>query len=130
MNSYIFKKEIWVSILFTFLSLLILILVLPMSADLPKRDFVMILDYGDGTEKKFTSNFEGNISAWDTLQQANANSLIQLDAAPDFYPKNIDSLESGQSGKNWVLYVNGSMVSESPINVNVKEGDRVLWRFE
>lgn len=130
MSSYIFKRETWAYVLFFIAAVLILILILPFSAGVPQSDFVVVLDYGNGTEKKFTGNLNGNISAWDALQQANANSLIQLDAASDFYPRTIDSWENGHWGKNWSLYIKGNRISQSPINVNITSGDTVLWRFE
>ncbi|MEK7503272.1 MAG: DUF4430 domain-containing protein [Patescibacteria group bacterium] len=130
MNSYIFKKETWAYTLFFVCILLILTLLLPLSAGFPKNDFVVVLDYGNGPEKKFTGKLSGGISAWDVLQQASANSIIKLEAAPDFYPKNIDSWENGRWGKNWTLYINGNKVSQEPINVSINNGDTVLWRFE
>lgn len=130
MNSYIFKKETWVYFFSALFACLVLILVLPISVGVSNKDFIVVLDYGDGTEKKFTGDVNGSISAWDTLQQASANDIIVVDPGPDFYPKAIDSLENGNSGKNWELYVNGKMVSEPPINVNIKDGDMVVWKFE
>ena|SRR3989344_4498724 len=130
MNSYIFKKETWAYALFFVFALLMLILLFPLSAGAPKIGFVVVVDYGDGTEKKFTGNLNDRTSAWDVLQQASANSIIELDAAPDFYPKNIDSWENGRWGKNWVLYLNGNRVLEPPIDVSISNGDTVLWRFE
>lgn len=130
MNSSIFKKETWIYILFCAVAAVLLVILLPLSAGVKKGDFMVVLDYGNGTEKKFTGNLNWNISAWDVLQQANANSIIKLEAAPDFYPKTIDSWENGHADKKWTLYLNGYKITKSPIDVNINKGDALLWRFE
>lgn len=130
MNSSIFKKEIWIYVLFCAVAVILLVIFLPLKTGVKKGDFMVVLDYGNGAEKRFTGNLDWSISAWDVLQQANANLLIKLEAAPDFYPKTIDSWENGHAGKKWVLYLNGEKVSGSPIDVNINKDDALLWRFE
>jgi|SRR3989344_2834796 len=130
MSFYIFKKETWVYVLLGVLVLLILILILSIGVEVKNNDFVAVVDYGDGVEKKFTGDLNADISAWDILQQASANGIVMVDSGSDFYPNAIDSLENGKWGKNWALYINGKKMSESPISVSVKNGDMMLWKFE
>lgn len=130
MSFHFFKKEVRIYAVFFAFAVLFLILFSSSRSGIKKGDFVVVLDYGNGVEKKFTGSFHGSISAWDTLQQVSANSIIKLEAAPDFYPQKIDSWENGKWGKNWTLYINGKKVSQSPIDANINMGDTVLWKFE
>lgn len=131
MAYYIFKKETWASILGLLLAFFILILILPVSLGPKKTEgFLVVVDYGNGVEKKFWGSSKMNRSAWDTLQQASAHSFLEVDIAEDFYPTSIDQKENGEGGRHWVLYVNNERMFASPIEVRVNSGDEVLWKFE
>ena len=133
MVSYIFKREMWLSLAGVFLAFLILILVLPLSAGVKLRKgegFVVVVDYGNGVERKFWGSSKIKSTAWDTLQQASAHSFLEVDAAKDFHPVSIDQKENGEDGKRWVLYVNNERIFISPIEVKIDSGDEVLWKFE
>lgn len=131
MTFYIFKKEIWVSVLGLLLAFFILILILPVSLGHKKMEgFLVMVDYGNGVEKKFWGSSKMNKSAWDTLQQASAHSFLEVDVAEDFYPASIDKKQNGENGKNWTLYVNKKRIFASPIEVRINSGDEVLWKFE
>ena len=114
MSSYIFKKETWLSFIGVVFAFLILILILPFSVGtaIPKKDgsFILMIDYGNGVEKKFQGSSKIKATAWDALQQANAHSFLEVDAALDFYPASIDKNENGKNGKQWILYVNKKRV--------------------
>ena len=131
MSYFIFKKQVWVSFLVVLLAFLILILILPFSAGYKKSEgFVVSVDYGNGVEKKFWGSSSRSKTAWDTLQQANAHSFLEVNASEDFYPASIDQKENGEEGKQWVLYINNERVFASPIEVKINSGDQVLWKFE
>ena len=130
MGYFIFKKEVWVSFLGILLAFLILILILPFSAGYKKSEgFVVSVDFGNGVEKKFWGSVDMSKTAWDTLQQANAHSFLEVNASEDFYPASIDQKENGEGGQ-WALYINNERIFASPIEVKISSGDQVLWQFE
>lgn len=130
MNYFIFKKQTWISFLGVLLAFLVLILILPFSAGYKKTEgFVVSVDYGNGVEKKFWGSSNMSRTAWDTLQQANANSFLDVNTAENFYPYSIDQKENGEEGQ-WTLYVNNERIFASPIEVKINSGDQVLWKFE
>lgn len=135
MSFSIFKKKTWMSVLWAFFALLILIILLPFSAKYGAETknyegYTVGIDYGKGVQKKFWGSSQMGKTAWDTLQQANAHSFLMVDIGEDFYPTSIDQTENGEEGKEWVLYVNSERVFGSPIEVKINSGDEVLWRFE
>ncbi len=131
MKFYIFKKEIWLYVAVLFFALLILVVILPFKVDFVKsNNFIVVVDYGNGMEKKFSGSLNRRISAWDTLQQANAHSFIDIETASNFVPESIDDLKNGANGKYWNLYINGNKLSRSPIDVEVNVGDKVVWKYE
>ncbi len=113
-----------------FVAILALMLIIPSSIGVPSSSFLMVIDYGDGHQRKFTGNSNGSVSAWDSLQQAAAHSYLKIDISKDFYPEMIDSWTNGKNGKNWKLYVNKKKISDSPINIKINGGDTVVWKFE
>lgn len=133
MTYYIFKKETWQFVLGIFLAFLFLVLILPLS--IVKKSykgdgFTVMVDYGNGVEKKFWGSSKMNRSAWDTLQQASAHLFLEVDVAEDFYPASIDQKQNGEDGKKWALYINNKRIFASPIEVRINSGDKVLWKFE
>ena len=131
MSYFIFKKQTWVSFLGILLAFLILILLMPFFAGYKKSEgFVVSVDFGNGVEKKFWGSSRISKTAWDTLQQANAHSFLEVNIAGDFYPSSINKMENGENGRQWALYVNNERVFASPIEVKINSGDQVLWKFE
>ena len=107
-----------------------LLLIIPMSAGIPNSNFLMVIDYGNGRQRKFIGNSRGAVSAWDSLQQATAHAYLKVDVGKNFYPEMIDFLINEKDGKQWVLYINKKKISESPINIKINDGDTVVWKFE
>jgi len=93
-------------------------------------EVIVVIDYGNGDVRRFRGGAkDGEIRAWDALQQVAFNFGIFLDASSDFVPEKIDGFESA-SGKSWNLYVNGERQEASPLDVVAKKGDILMFKFE
>ena len=93
----------------------------------------MIIDYGNGTKRQFRGDgikFMEDENAWSVLQRAAAGASIPLEVARGFHPIVINGKRNGQEGKHWVFYVNGEQQNSAPLEVGIREGDEVVWRFE
>ncbi len=110
--------------------LFVLLFILPLRVGISRSNFLMVVDYGNGVERKFVGNSKLGISAWDSLQQAVAHAYVRVDVSKDFYPQMIDSWKNGKDGKEWALYINNKKISESPITIKINPGDTVVWKFE
>lgn len=96
----------------------------------PSRDEVkLIIDYGDGSARKFMTNHREGASAWELLQQANAVYGIPLEVEGHFEPNAIGHKKNGEDGMEWNFYLNGKRAQE-PFEAGLSGGDIVLFKFE
>ena len=97
------------------------------------NEITVIIDYGNGTKRQFRGDgikFMEDENAWSVLQRAAAGASIPLEVARGFHPIVINGKRNGQEGKRWVFYVNGEQQNSAPLEVGIREGDEVVWRFE
>lgn len=101
------------------------------------RKFVVLtVDYGDGAQKKY------NAIPWQTDM-----TVLKVMQWADKHPHGIDFVSRGEGAtamliqiddlknrggesKNWIFRVNDKLADRSCGIFPVKEGDRILWRFE
>lgn len=99
-----------------------------------QKEITLVIDYGNGTKRQFRGDgiaFERQENAWSVLQRAAATASIPLEVARGFYPIVINGKRNGEEGKRWVLYVDGERQSNGvPLEIAIKEGDEVVWKFE
>ena len=99
-----------------------------------EKKIMLVIDYGNGTKRQFRADgvmFEREENAWSVLQRAAATASIPLEVAHGFYPIVINGKRNGEEGKRWVLSVNGKRQSNgAPLEIPIKEGDEVVWKFE
>lgn len=95
-----------------------------------KKKLTLVIDYGGGNSRTFTTSYKEGFTAWDMLQQANANYQIDLEPETDFRPKSIGEFKNGTGGKHWVLYKNGQRQEASPIQTELSGGEIIRFRFE
>lgn len=99
-----------------------------------QKEITLVIDYGDGTKRQFRGDgvtFMEDENAWSVLQRAAATASIPLEVARGFYPIVINGKRNGEEGKRWVFYVNGERQSNGvPLEIAIKEGDEVVWKFE
>ncbi len=112
-----------------FLLLFILVRSLAPSAG-NRSSTVMKINFGNGQVRTFEAAPREGRTAWDMLQQANANYGVELEAAAGFWPEKIGDFKNGDSGKRWDVYVNDKLAHESPIKILLSAGDNVVYKFE
>ena len=99
-----------------------------------RQEITVVIDYGNGTKRQFRGDgitFMKDENAWSVLQRAAATASIPLEVARAFHPIVINGKRNGEEGKRWVLYVNEERQnSGTPLEVEIKDGDEVVWKFE
>ncbi len=106
------------------------------SAD-PKAAVELVVDYGDGVEKRFKSlPWSQNMTVLDALNAAKSSphgiTFEHRGSGDSVFLLKIDDLgnEGGGKGKrNWLYEVNGKLGNKSCGIFQVAEGDRIVWTF-
>jgi len=94
-----------------------------------KNEITVVVDYGDG-KQQFSGNFVNEMRVWDLLQQATAISNTTLMTSGNFKLESIGGHRNGDSGKQWVYYVNDRLQSTPPFETMVSSGDKIEFKFE
>jgi hypothetical protein len=97
----------------------------------------LIIDYGDGVQKRFTDiGWRESMTVLDVLKAAQDHSHgISFSARSSGDTAMMTKLddEKNQGGaadaKNWIFRINGRMGDESCGIAEVRPGDTVLWKF-
>ncbi len=109
-----------------------------MSTPLPGQTVQLVVDYGDGVQKRFTAiPWRDGLTVLDIMQAAEqqrhgitiavrgngeAALLTKLD--------DVGNEEGAAGARNWIFYVNDHMADRSLGATPVKSGDTILWKFE
>jgi hypothetical protein len=101
------------------------------------RTVELVVDYGDGAQKRFSGiAWKESMTVFDVLQAAKNRphgiSLTSRGSGETLIITKIDDLANqggGQSDNNWIFSVDGHQGDESSGVAKVKPGDRVLWKF-
>src|SRR3989344_181307 len=102
----------------------------PDSVKNEEEKYFLMIDYGNGKTRKFSSEMAAETArAWDLLQQASAQSAVAVEIENGFLPRSIDGFKNTDQSK-WVLSVNGIRQTNGPFEVFVKQGDRVEFKYE
>lgn len=101
-----------------------------MASRVAKGEVVLTIYFGQGSSRTFKSEFHSGVTAWDLLQQANANYHIFLEAEAGFWPRTIGDFTNGTDGKKWNFYINYKRQSQSPLEADLSGGDTILFKFE
>lgn len=102
-----------------------------------QKPIVMVtIDYGDGMQKRFpTIPWNQKMTVVDAMEWAGKHprgiKFSSRGKGATTLIHQIDDLKNGGGQKkNWIFRVNGKMADRSCGVFLLKEGDRVLWRFE
>ena len=94
----------------------------------------LVIDYGDGVEKHFTTlAWKSQMTVFGLLQAAGAHphgiSLKYRGKGATLFVEQIDDLKNEGRGRNWIFRVNNRLADRSCDAQTVNPGDTVLWRF-
>jgi Domain of unknown function (DUF4430) len=106
-------------------------------ADPKPQTLELVIDYGDGSEKRFTGiAWKDSMTVFDVLRTAERRphgiSVSSRGSGETLIVSKIDDLANqggGKKDKNWIFHVNSHMGDESAGIATVRPGDRVLWKF-
>lgn len=96
----------------------------------------LTVDYGDGAQKKYTAvPWQKGMTVMAAMQWANKHphgvDFVSRGTGATTMLTQIDDLKNrGGDSKNWIFRVNDKLADRSCGIFPVKEGDRILWRFE
>lgn len=96
---------------------------------------VLVVDYGDGVLKQFSSlPWKEGTTVFDALQAAAAHRrgirVVHRGAGERLFVSQIDDrVNEGGNGRNWRFSVNGKKGDRSAGIVAIQAGDRILWEF-
>lgn len=94
------------------------------------KEATVSVDYGNGKIRTFKGPIGENAKVWDAFQQAIVAGGINIEIADNFVPQSIDGLKNGTGDKHWNLYVNNVKQKFSPFEIQIKPGDKVVFKFE
>ncbi len=99
----------------------------------------LIVDYGDGIQKRFTISLKRDMTVFDAMKVAQASphglkfQYESKNGAPQtFFLTQIDDVGNegpGAGRKNWLYWANGRLACEGFGVHKLKAGDTVLWKL-
>ena len=101
----------------------------------PAQELVkVVVDYGDGVQKHFTSiPWKEEMTVFTALEAAGKHSrgvkITHQGKGETVLVTAIDDLKNEGRGRNWLYEVNGKLGDRSSAVMPLKAGDSVLWRF-
>jgi hypothetical protein len=110
----------------------------PASAAAPEPAVQLVIDYGDGAQKRFSAiPCRDGMAVLDVLQFARQSphgiSFVVRGSGEAALLTKLDDVanEEGAAGaRNWLFYVNDHLADKSLGTATVKSGDTILWKFE
>jgi hypothetical protein len=104
----------------------------------PGQSVQLVIDYGDGTQKRFTAlPWRDGMTVLDVMQASQRHShgiaIAVRGSGETALLTKLDDVanEEGAAGaRNWIFYVNDHMADRSLGATPVKSGDTILWKFE
>ena len=122
-------------ILLSPLAVLLFLLPVIASAQEPAARVEVVINYGDGVEKRFTAvPWKEEMTVLDAMKHAqNHPRGIKFEhrgSGATTFLTQIDDLKNEGSGRNWIYRVNGELATCSFAIHELKRGDAVLWSFE
>ena len=108
------------------------------SAAAPGQVVQLVIDYGDGAQKRFSAiPWRDGMTVLDVLQSAQQSphgiTLTYRGSGERALLTKLDDQanEEGAAGaRNWLFYVNDHLADKSLGAAAVKSGDTILWKFE
>ena len=108
----------------------------PKPSKQPTAVVVLTIDYGDGAQKRYpTIPWVKNMTVLSALNWASKHPRgIEIQSrgkgATTLVTKIDDLKNQGGRGENWVFRVNDKLAERSCGVFPLKQGDRILWKFE
>jgi hypothetical protein len=104
----------------------------------PGQTVRLVIDYGDGVEKRFNSlPWHEGITVLDVMQAARQQphgiTISVRGSGETALLTKLDDVaneEGGVGARNWIFYVNDRMADRSLGATPVKSSDTILWKFE
>jgi hypothetical protein len=108
------------------------------SAAAPGQTIQLVIDYGDGAQKRFSAiPCRDGMAVLDVLQFARQSphgiTFVVRGSGEAALLTKLDDVanEEGAAGaRNWLFYVNDHLADKSLGAATVKSGDTILWKFE
>jgi len=108
------------------------------STTAPERTVGLVIDYGDGGQKRFAAiPWREGMTVLDVLEAAQHHphgiTFAVRGRGEAALLTKLDDLanEEGAAGaRNWLFYVNDRLADKSLGAATVKSGDTILWKFE
>lgn len=98
-----------------------------------QKEAFLRIDFGDGTFKDFSADFDENYSAFDLLEDASEQLAIPIKTKTydiGVLVEAVGGIEGGKDNKYWMYYVNGELPMVSADKNYLKAGDKVEFKFE
>ncbi len=103
----------------------------------PKVHIRLVVDYGDGVEKHFTTlTHTAGVTALDALLAAKAHArgikLAYTGKGPTAFITEIEGLKNegaGKGKKNWQFFINDAFATEGAGAAPLKPGDTIRWVY-
>lgn len=106
----------------------------PNEAEGAKETVKLVVDYGDGVQKVFTTvPWTKELTIFTLLEAAAKHprgiKITHQGKAETLLVTAIDDVKNEGRGRNWLYEVNGKLGDRSCAVMPLKTGDSVLWRF-
>jgi hypothetical protein len=108
----------------------------PASTVPPESTVRLMIDYGDGSQKTFTSlAWKEKMTVFDALKAAEKHprgiKVTHTGSGAGVFITAIDDLKNeGADGRNWRYTVNDQPAGVGAGGMELKAGDAIVWRFE
>lgn len=91
------------------------------------------IDFGDGNVKSYQITFSENSTIFSLLEELSKKESLQLEwksyEGMGILVESIDGVKNGTDNKYWQYWVNGELPMVAADKKEIKEGDKVEWKF-
>jgi hypothetical protein len=99
----------------------------------PKSVVTLVIDYGDGVQKRLTLPWSKEMTVADALKAAAAHprgiKYKSRGKGETLFVTAIDDCDNEGSGRNWTYTINDKPATKSCGVAAIEAGDVVLWKF-
>lgn len=101
----------------------------------PEKTVQVVIDFGDGSEKRFTQiPWKEEANVFTATEAASRHprgfALQSRGSGATRFVFSIDDLKNEGNGRNWIFRVNDKLATRSCELVEISPGDVILWRFQ
>lgn len=101
----------------------------------PEKTVQVVLDFGDGSEKRYTQiPWKEEANAFSVTAAAGKHprgfALQSRGSGATRFVFSLDGQKNEGNGRNWILRINDKLAKQSCELVEVSPDDVILWRFQ